>query len=690
MRNRILGALTAALVLSCAVFVYGAGSLGTGPLSSGNVSSGGSRYVHYREFNLASVNATTDILPAAFSAQSDASSVYIDVQLATSRVIKLTVAQSGHTTTSLLLNDNTALTAGAHKTLGPIPLVKGASYNLQLVGGASAIDYLVITEAWGTAVGKAGGSGGGSSDPALGGDLSGTASAASVVNLTGTVGVVNGATGSPLTIQASSGNNLALRANAGSGAQIDLNNESGSITLTPSGSGEIKANGRITFQPSLGAISHIVGPSDHGLVLYGGTGQEVVIQSDGSAGSYADFLTGANAGISLVTQGTGAVTLNGGGTGRLKLGPDTRLYNSTTKTVTLDDSAGGAATLAVTGAIEVPTLQKTTGESPLTVTSNANLILQSGASNYLRLEPGTGGVSIGNADDVRLRRTATSTLTLDADGAGGAAHLTVPGAGSDSEVIGAGATGVGQRTTVHGKNSTASGLGGSTYGYNSVNDGVGSTMLGAAGNVTHNNVVALGYGATSTQANQCVIGSSGNPVDQIRVETSTGAKIVGSDYWFKVSKNGTQSISDLTTTQLTTWTETSDGSGIFASDQFTVPTGGAGIWHLEATVRFAANATGIRQAAFFVNGVSDARTAVGVATAASGTNYMLSLDFDLSDGDVVTLRVLQNSGGNLNVDTGTNGTQWTGRRVGKKVAMLNVIDLRDVFRRERATAQMAA
>ena len=174
MKGRILGAIAAALVISTSALLYmsatappvsAAGTLAEIHESAGNRTgnSSGYRVTRFRETDIASTNHDTNLIPTAggvagFVPLYDSSVLYIDISLATSRAVKLTVAKAGNTTKSMLLNEGVALVAGAHKTLGPIPTVKGAIYNLQLVAGASAIDYLVITEASG-AVARAGGGG---------------------------------------------------------------------------------------------------------------------------------------------------------------------------------------------------------------------------------------------------------------------------------------------------------------------------------------------------------------------------------------------------------------------------------------------------------------------------------------------------------------------------------------------------
>jgi hypothetical protein len=145
----------------------------------------------------------------------------------------------------------------------------------------------------------------GGSDPTLGGSLGGTASAATVLALDGTAGVVPGPSGSDLTIRAALGKAAYLQAKGGGGPSLSL-----------------EANGSVALQASSGAGT-VAAAANQNLYLYA--------NESGGAG------TG-----SVVVGDTGIKFSSNG---------DARLYRSGTKTATFDDGAGGAATFAITGAL---------------------------------------------------------------------------------------------------------------------------------------------------------------------------------------------------------------------------------------------------------------------------------------------------------------------------------------------------
>lgn len=78
-----------------------------------------------------------------------------------------------------------------------------------------------------------------------------------------------------------------------------------------------------------------------------------------------------------------------------------------------------------------------------------------------------------------------------------------------------------------------------------------------------------------------------------------------------------------------------------------------GLYNLQASLQFAANATGARSGWLFINGagLTEARMVLGPSPTAHC--FTLSMDARLSAGDVVTLQGYQNSGGALNLNTAT-------------------------------------
>jgi hypothetical protein len=206
--------------------------------------------------------------------------------------------------------------------------------------------------------------------------------------------------------------------------------------------------GRVTAA-SNGAAPVASGWTDSGTVVYLTTAtDDVSIGSNTPVANRKLSVTneGTNLGISVVTVastdnvietfvsgeanlrfsviGTGSHLWGAGGGSAL----DTRLYRSAANTLTLDNGAAGAATLAPgadsVGAIGTASLRWSN------VTSNSfNVFAAAGAANAsttlsnqaLRMGPGA-GVAL----DVRVARTTGSTLTID-DNAGGSAVLRVLG-----------------------------------------------------------------------------------------------------------------------------------------------------------------------------------------------------------------------------------------------------------------------
>ena len=93
------------------------------------------------------------------------------------------------------------------------------------------------------------------------------------------------------------------------------------------------------------------------------------------------------------------------------------------------------------------------------------------------------------------------------------------------------------------------------------------------------------------------------------------------------------------------------------TDRLTVPAGQDGLYLISGHVRFAANVTGIRQLAIYLNG-----TAVAVAmervSAASASITVLSVStvYSLVATDYVVLGAVQTSGGALNAEVSANYT----------------------------------
>lgn len=124
-----------------------------------------------------------------------------------------------------------------------------------------------------------------------------------------------------------------------------------------------------------------------------------------------------------------------------------------------------------------------------------------------------------------------------------------------------------------------------------------------------------------------------------------------------------QSIANNTETDMTSNEELSDIGGMHSTvsntERITVPSGEGGLYRADATVSFAANATGFRQLIFRVNNTTNynafavTNNGAGAATIFTGTKKLV-----LAAGDYVTCRVYQNSGGALNVTMLEFALEW--------------------------------
>ena len=100
--------------------------------------------------------------------------------------------------------------------------------------------------------------------------------------------------------------------------------------------------------------------------------------------------------------------------------------------------------------------------------------------------------------------------------------------------------------------------------------------------------------------------------------------------------------------------------GVFASNTFTVPQGMPGLWHLEARLEFAGDATstGRREIRFRKNGATTIDNHVQGTPGTTAVSLSMSTIVKLAGNDTVILEAYQNSGGNLNY----NGTASDIRR----------------------------
>ena len=251
-----------------------------------------------------------------------------------------------------------------------------------------------------------------------------------------------------------------------------------------------------------GVVAIVRGMDRRGLIFGAASGQDL-----------ASVLAAGNTpGANDIAMGTRSITFGG-----------VRIGEGAAAELLVDNGAGGAARLTVAG---------TVGES----------LALDGISDTFSLSD-TVTIEWSNSTDhtdpkdLRLRRTGGSALEVD-DGAGGAATLSCPGAGVNSEQFGAGAVADSLRATAlgdgaaatanetiaGGRNSTAQAAFASAYGSDSDAIGASSVALGYASNISasgaigigavvvigasHTGSVAMGRGTITTAARQFVMGTN--------------------------------------------------------------------------------------------------------------------------------------------------------------------------------------
>lgn len=116
-----------------------------------------------------------------------------------------------------------------------------------------------------------------------------------------------------------------------------------------------------------------------------------------------------------------------------------------------------------------------------------------------------------------------------------------------------------------------------------------------------------------------------------------------------VTHSTTQNINNATSTTLAFDTTIEDNFGFWASGantRLTVPTGYAGVYAVNITVRWNANATGYRQFVILKNGSA---ASVIIIPTATESGESVTRFIRLADGDYVQTQVYQTSGGVLGV-----------------------------------------
>lgn len=139
----------------------------------------------------------------------------------------------------------------------------------------------------------------------------------------------------------------------------------------------------------------------------------------------------------------------------------------------------------------------------------------------------------------------------------------------------------------------------------------------------------------------------------------TGANLTHSGVaCVKAYKAAAQTIADATPTVLTGWTEIKDVGGRFDASAGTFTAQYAGEYLIQAKANFAANATGARALAAYVNGalLPECGT-VGHDASLAQSHMMLSTTLTLAANDVVTIVVNQTSGGDLDIIVSPDGNR---------------------------------
>ncbi len=129
-----------------------------------------------------------------------------------------------------------------------------------------------------------------------------------------------------------------------------------------------------------------------------------------------------------------------------------------------------------------------------------------------------------------------------------------------------------------------------------------------------------------------------------------------------------QSLTSGTTTTIGFAAETEDLLGLHDNStnngRITITAANAGVWWFAAAVQFASNATGIRTVTLRKNGSTDMATASVAPLTGVPTAVRVEDRITLAATDYVEVRATQNSGGNLNAESGTTLTYveatWVG------------------------------
>lgn len=524
------------------------------PLTDPPTASGvGYRKVLARGVGVAAIGSS-NILSAAVTPGAQASKLEVEVAVASATSLYYTVSD-GTTTSIVALNGGTALTAGVGYNFA-IVVNPSYTYNFRLSSSAT-LSTFVLSETSGASsasrTGPAGGSsgGGGSSDPALGGSLGGTASAATVLALDGSpTGTVNGPTSADLVLQGATGHDATLKGGSGGGNITAQSGTNGGILLQPDGSGTIQCDG--------------------------------TLDANGSD-----------------IQNVGDFTFETGNRGITWTSDQARIYASATKTLTLDDGGGGAAHLTVPGA----------GSQSQTFGPGAH----AGGSS--------GHVFGYNATDNDKDGDAVFGWTAQAT------H-------NESTVVG---------TAAQGHFGSAIVGYSATCGTTSNSSGLGHSVV-----ISHDGVICLGRDAASTKTKQCVIGSAGVPIDEIRVVGTAGAWAITPASFFAY-RAVDQTITTGTATTVVCDTAVFNKGSCYSTSTglFTAPV--AGVYEFTASLLWTVD-PGVHYLEFTQNVAGTPRTWRVKQFAANGYSPQSSGEILLAAGDTMAIRVTHSAGADRALD----------------------------------------
>lgn len=193
--------------------------------------------------------------------------------------------------------------------------------------------------------------------------------------------------------------------------------------------------------------------------------------------------------------------------------------------------------------------------------------------------------------------------------------------------------------------------------------GAAGTTMNGTWIITVTDSTTFTYTAAGTAGSGTVTGATvkagpGSGIIYLKPATTAAGRVQidgPNSLWVsRITYDATQSLTNNTSTKIIFNTASStpnidsyDPKGWFNNANDSIDIGQAGFYSVTASVAFAANTTGRREAAIVVNGTVRASINVSAASA-STTNLAVATNLYLAVGDQVTISALQTSGGALN------------------------------------------